>query len=254
LYIIIKKKVGFNKTIIFLFLFISIPANYDHLAGRYAGYADLPMAAFMVACIFYFLYWIEEKYTNSLRFSLLFASLACNIKEDGLAFFAIILGLSFMILIKRKQFLNNIKEYIPALLIASPWYILREFFQLPSMLDASSGIHMDRLFLVIKNVFYQFISVQNFNLLFPFFIISIIYVLLKRKINNVIILFSILSSLIIADIFVFTITPLDPVKHIESLADRMLYVLSPIIIIFLAKIYSIFIVYRDRNIDHYYER
>lgn len=50
-----------TPSLFFLFMFLSIPANFDHLAGIYAGYAELPLLCFITSSVIFYLNWLKEK-------------------------------------------------------------------------------------------------------------------------------------------------------------------------------------------------
>src|SRR3989304_9905677 len=50
----LKAKVGIRVSILLLFIFVSLGANFDHIGGKYAGYADLPLMCFITLATIFF--------------------------------------------------------------------------------------------------------------------------------------------------------------------------------------------------------
>jgi len=172
-----------------------------------------------------------------LNISLFFSAISANIKGDGIVFFTIIYLISFFTLFLYNK-LKYLKLFILPLVILLPWYVIRLYLHIPSFLDSSTGIHFERSVLVFLNMFKYLFNFYDFNLLYVIFIVSILINIFRKKLlKNIyllIIVFSILSSYFV----VFLATPLDPVAHINSLSDRMLYLITPLVIIYISTIHS----------------
>src|SRR3989304_574418 len=69
--------------LLLLFMFVSLGANFDHIGGKYAGYADLPLMCFITLATIFFLKWLKMHDAEFLNISLFFSAISANIKGDG---------------------------------------------------------------------------------------------------------------------------------------------------------------------------
>ena len=232
LYKFLLRRFNFSFAVLGIFLLVSLPANFDHLAGKYAGYADLILMCFATTGVIFFLEGIFRKKLYYLSISLLLASAAANIKEDGMVFLAAI-AIMFTLTSFAKRKFTNLKYLAVPLLIVSPWYVIRDILRFPSLLDASSGVHFDRLATIVVVIFQQFFDVGNFLFLFPLFLLTLVFSYRVVFKQYYVYLLVVIGMVIASYGIIFMLTPLDPVRHINSLADRILYTVSPLMIIFI---------------------
>lgn len=223
----LKKYIGLTKALLFTFLLISTQNLIRH-GGRFeAGQADLALGYYFFISGVLLLKFIKDKSYKTLILLNIFLGIAANIKNEGLPF-SIFVQLIIMFIIfrtkKYKELLFSLFWFVPIF----TWQLFKVINNFPKTpYYVGSVVHPDRIFVVIIEIFKEFMNVQNWNLLwFLFLVCSLLYLFkFKRSISAIyILIFLQLASYIV----IFLVTPVNPVLHVRNVIDRLLIHLAPL--------------------------
>ena len=242
-YKLIKKIFSHNISLISTLFLICFPF-YSQVAMSH--YADIQISFFMFLSVFFaFNLFINEK--NNINPNLFFflgflTGITSWIKSEGIIFSLIVfLSLIFVFyLYKEKFFFKKIFysifgffiSFIPYLTLHSFFITKTEILRFQTLSDKINFISdYQNVLDVLKCFFMEMIKFNNYSLIL---LISSIYFLgfQFRKKKHIVFIFSILFIFLLSYIFFYIfLTPLDPVFHIKTSLNRILFQYHPIIIL-----------------------
>lgn len=237
------KSIGLISTLTLLLL----PAFYPFItSGQYIGTADFALAmSFLIAGLCLVLY-LSEKEKNSIFIVLgfLFSIVAALIKNEGMFWlisYSIIATMlvrqNYKVVINKNKLLTVLSILALSLLVG--WVVYSKLLGAESDLfkgiihTANPALMMNKLIATLKSI----ISMSRSNLgvssvlILLLLIVSISLFSFRNK-KFITLLLLVLSQLAIY-MFVYSITPYDPVAHVNTSFDRLVIHIAPLAILML---------------------
>lgn len=214
LFAVAGSRFGHKKiALLLLLLTFSARAVFNHLSILYGGYADLPLATYVLASTVIWLEWKKSNDQRLLVLSLILASIGAMIKDDGKVFLLV------MFVLSRKYLL----AWVP-ILILLPWQFIKWQFGLHSYLFEQ--IHIDYVVKSITAYLTMAFNTNRFYFAGVLFMVTAVIAVLKR--NLIAVWISVLVGLTVCGyMLIYIFTPLDINRHLESSVDRLLFHVYP---------------------------
>jgi len=221
----LKKQMGIRRSLIFTFLILSTQNLIRH-GGRYeAGYADLALGFYIFSTLLILIEYLKKQSYKILYVLLLLTAITSLVKEEGM-FFSYLIFLIILILQVKKRNFKGFFYWIIGLAPLVGWEVFEYYNRIPfHYYYTQFNIQIFRAPVVAKYMFLEFLNIQNWNLLWIFFLIGILYSIKNRKTNLIYLI--ILYQLFIY-FLVFLISPQQPQLHVPNAIDRLLLHLAPI--------------------------
>lgn len=186
IYYFLKKYLPTAVSLIFVWLFSTMPLPFYH---AYNGYADLILSFYLLLAFVFLFYWLETQEKKQLLIAGIFFSCALFTKNDALIFtlagFLIILIKLFII---NKKFIAGLKNsalYLLAIILPLlPWLFIKIKYHLAfSNVDPGIAYHGE----VWQNIYWALFLNNSFNIWWFAVIISLAANIIKiKKQNNLI--------------------------------------------------------------------
>lgn len=218
---------------VFTFLLASIQ-NLIRQGGRYdVGHIDLALGYYFFMIVMLLIDFFNKRSLKILILLNIFLGFAPFIKNEGLIFSIIIEVFIVYALIKYKK-IDYIFYTLFFLFPVLMWQLFKMYLPVPHGYLEKGSLHISRIFVIYKEILKEFLNIYRWNLLWPIFFISLIISKIKGHFNLVIV---IIFFQMVAYLFVYLYTPLDPVLHVKSSFDRLLIHLSPLSIFFVGLVF-----------------
>lgn len=236
---VVKNLINQKVSLFFTFLLLTPAVLFDHLGRKYAGYADLPLAAYFMGAVSFWMMWLKTKERKFAVIAFILASFAALTKNEGVAFLVGMTLLSFFLAIGHRKKLPALAMTTPFVLL-SPWFWFKFQHGITSYLFINGvNFHLERAVRVLTGFLKEMLNVAHFNILWLVVIFSVLVFYLYRWHDR---LTRPLLALILWQIasyfFIFLITPLEVEKHLASSLDRLLFQIMPLALLLVAIIFS----------------
>jgi 4-amino-4-deoxy-L-arabinose transferase-like glycosyltransferase len=186
IYNFLKKYLSAAVSLIFVWLFSTMPLPFYH---AYNGYADLILSFYLLLAFIFLFYWLETQAKKQLLIAGIFFSCALFTKNDALMFtlagFLIILIKLFIVNKKFMAGLKNSALYLLAIILPMlPWLFIKIKYHLAfSNVDPGIAYHGE----VWQNIYWALFLNNSFNIWWFVVIISLAVNIIKiKKQNNLI--------------------------------------------------------------------
>ncbi len=221
-----KELTNKKTALISTFLLLSLQNLIRH-GGRYdAGMADLALGYYYFVCCSLFLKFIKFKNKNSFVLFMFMTGLLGLVKDDGIpmTLFLCIVGAVSLYSIKKLSYLWMLSFPI---IILGQWELFKLVFHMPGAPKFIQNPEFNRTITVILGISKEFLNLENWNLLWIGFFLSLIILLIKKHKIGLIISLFVISQLLVY-YYVFLSTSLDPLAHINNVIDRLLLHIAPV--------------------------
>lgn len=235
-FLLLKEYTGRKSALFFTFLVISLPIMFDHLGGKYAGYADLPLVAYMLGAVVAWLLWLKKK-GFYLPLAVLLASFGALTKYEGAPFVLVIVLLTFYFHRSsfRKHFLIMLSIIFLTLL---PWLLFITRLGVKPYFQSAISPSFERLPIIIGIFAKELINLSHFNLLWVVFFITILFTWLSKLEEYIIGLLTLLGAQLASYVVIFLVTPFNVTRQLHSTVDRLVFHVVPIALVFIALTFS----------------
>lgn len=207
LYCAIKREAGRTPALMSAFMLSSVPLLAYHALD---GYADLPLAFYVLAGSIFLFRYMEENSKSSLLLSGALFAIGAFTKNEGILFLCFaFLALILFMLIEKKCKPKDLLPYLIGAVLIVPWIIFKSSYSFGyGHMDASSGldwtgtVHFEIFPLYAKQLFYN----ANHGLVFAFALV--VSVLGYRTIikSNIKYLYLIVGLMICSLLFLYATT------------------------------------------------
>lgn len=210
LYSFLSKRISNLQSLIYTFIFISLPLLSFHTT---AAYIDLPLSLYVGIGTMLLLEFVETRKKIYLFLSSVILGCAAWLKNEGLIFYLIfsLFSLVLIYFFSKKKFLIQIRDYtlhiVSGLIFVLPWLIFKlikgiETSSLLKINFADFNIHPEILSKLVNGI----ISPSNFSLLWLAFILSLLMsiALRDKKMNFTLSLLPVLFLLAFVLIYLIT--------------------------------------------------
>ena len=228
----LKDEVGAKKSLVFSFLLISTQNIIRH-GGRFeAGYVDLALGFYIFVSYHLLKLYLRHEKLNNLIVLQLILGVTALIKVEGSAFCLIVNAiLLYKLLLKQKK----IKESFMAFLWVVPvldWQIFKTQNHINFTLYENPHLNLYRIPAILVEMSREFINIQNWNLLWIVFFLSLIYVFIRKQSKSILLL--LIISQVVVYFLVFIISPNEPNIHVRGVFNRLLLHVAPLAVYFIA--------------------
>ncbi len=229
---VLREKIGTKKSFLFSFLLISTQNVIRH-GGRFeAGYADLTLGFYIFVSYYLLRNYLKHRRLSNLIILQIILGITSLIKVEGLTFCLIVNGVVLHeLFIKQKR----IKEFFFSLLWMLPaldWQIFKTQNHMNFTLYENPHLNFYRIPAILFEMGREFINIQNWNLLWIIFFITIIYVFIRKQLKSVVLL--LITAQIVVYFLVFIISPNEPNIHVRGVFNRLLLHVVPLAVYFIA--------------------
>lgn len=221
-----KRYTNKKTALIFTFLLISTQNLMRH-GGRYeAGHADLPLAFFIyVSTITTIQYW-KAKNSKTLLTCFIFFGLMALTKNEGLPL-SILLS-AVVISTMRKEHKKHIKSAVFWVVPVIIWQLYKIIHQVPpNNFVKLAAIDIYEIPIVLSAFSKEFVKVQNWNLLWITFVVSVVYSFIKKRDSKTNIIALVVFFQLITYALVLLVAPTDITEH-ALISDRLLIHIAPV--------------------------
>jgi len=218
IYTILKKRIGFTKALIASFLFYSLQNVIRH-GGRFeAGYSDLALGFYIFIAFLVFKESIMEQ-SSKLFFVLgVVLGITSLVKQEGLLAVSLIISLVLYSVMRHRVKLSNTLYIFWGFIPLIFWIFYKWHYSISYSLYENFNIQMSRFDDIVFEFLKELLNIQNWNLLWIVFLISLPILFMIRKIRFEMYL---VFTIIIGYAIVFLGSPHDPVVHIPNTINRL---------------------------------
>lgn len=224
-----RKALGKSKALYFTFLLLSIQNIIRHTGRFEAGQADIILGFYIFTSTVLFFRYMQSKKIGNLVLLQIFLGITALIKNEGVPF--VILSELFLtiFLLKRKLYIHFF-TFLFWIIPFVDWQMFKNTYNLPELPSyLQFRFHPERISLIIIEFAKEFINIQNWNLLWPGFIMSFaMFLFFVKKNIHIFILYILIIIQICVYMSVFLFTSADPKLHIPNVANRVLLHIAPI--------------------------
>ena len=230
-----RKYMSLFYSLLFTFLFSSLPNVIRH-AGRFdVGNADLPLAYFFLASCLLLIRYISNYTLTSLILLELFIGFGALIKNEGTPFLVImqVIILSTLILrdkIKKSHLLILITGFLPAVW----WYFFKHVNSISPIYLLSDKPHFERIPTIAFNIIVELVNIQRWNLFWVAFLIVLLVVPWRKAKAKLILIPVALQFCVYFYIYIITSGDKDYITQMHGTLDRLFLHITPIVFLWVA--------------------
>lgn len=247
-YSVSRRFINRRQSLFFTFLLATIPQVTDFATN---GYADLPFAFYCSAAIFYLYLWMREKKDPFLILSFILSALAMWTKSEGLMFAVINAAviIVYMIINMSFYFKGFICAIVSSLLVTVYILALRtiglsvnsDFKGIESSIVHRFIAGLNRIPAILYEYQIQFFGPKKWNIIWILLIAGTIWGLYKKVLSKnlaplaISIMFTFLGY---SAVYILSSPPQGIGWHLSTTGSRLLMHFVPIVVLFLAILFS----------------
>lgn len=223
-------------SLLFTFFLMSTQ-NFIRHGGRFeAGYADLALGFYIFISSMLIIKFLQKRVLRDLVLLEILLAITALVKEEGIIFSLACNAILLIFLVFKRKY-----SYIYSFAIFLIPQILWQYFKLEHKLSYSLytpiTFHLERITVIIEEMFKEFLNIKNWNLLWISYAIGI-YIAISNNIRQFLIIPILISIQIAVYIVIFMISPHPPSQHIPSVMNRLLLHIAPLAVFYTAIIFS----------------
>lgn len=242
LYSMIRRFAARKAALLFTFLLATVPQFYDYASN---GYADLPLAFYFSAGLFYMFLWMRGKPGSYLALSLLLSAMAVWTKSEGLALLGVnIFTAIFYAVVSGKVRARQAVLYIAICVISAGLY-LKLMHSLGIGINADfTGARPDIITALkrLPSILYEYqihvFGPKKWNIIWILFILAF-FTGLRKAFSGILKLPTLTILFVLAGYTaVYMVTPQNFSWHLSTTASRLFLHFLPVVVLWLALYYK----------------
>ena len=210
-----------------------VPYIFSGGWGLFAGYADFPLAVFLLAAVAAAVRWAETGSPAALRLLAVVAGLLPWVKREGKFLWLAVILVPLLLLIVRRRWRDAALMLTPGLVIIAAWFSFLAYVNVvadsafaPVSIAAASE-RMDRLATLFTVFSRELLLTANWSLLWPLAGASVFSLLLARCFTVAAVFVASIGLPLCADLAAFLFTAHDYRWHVALSIQRLVLQLAP---------------------------